>query len=228
MPTAIAKSALPPITTSRVCEMYSNAPASGAATQGPTIRALSAPIANTPPSLPPVMRPEALRDARLPGRTGVAVRTAEHRQRQRDEQGSEQREYPRLLQRSRQPFACKTGGDAESGVDDRHAERVGEREHEAPRLGEPLMSPPLRSTALPTMIDDRIGTIGSTHGVKLSSRPSTKKIGSTVEQRSGSQRGFDATRSVGVVDAGATDARALGRRLRPFEAAPSVEKFGRA
>ncbi len=30
------------------------------------------------------------------------------------------------------------------------------------------------------MIEDRIGSIGSTQGVKLSSRPSTKKIGSTV------------------------------------------------
>ena len=30
------------------------------------------------------------------------------------------------------------------------------------------------------MIDDRIGSIGSTHGVRLSSKPSTKKIGITV------------------------------------------------
>src|SRR5215470_1032884 len=36
-----------------------------------------------------------------------------------------------------------------------------------------------RAAPCPTMIDDRIGSIGSTQGVKLSSRPSAKKIGST-------------------------------------------------
>ena len=52
MPTAMENSALPPITTSRLWPMYSSAPASGAATQGPTISAEIAPITNTPTSLP--------------------------------------------------------------------------------------------------------------------------------------------------------------------------------
>ena len=47
MPQAIANRAEPPSTTSPVCEMYS-APASGAATQGPTIRADNAPISSAP------------------------------------------------------------------------------------------------------------------------------------------------------------------------------------
>jgi len=52
MPTAIANSAAPPMTTSRLWLMYSSAAASGAATQGPTISAEIAPITNTPASLP--------------------------------------------------------------------------------------------------------------------------------------------------------------------------------
>ena len=48
MPQAIANRAEPPSTTSPVCEMYSSAPASGAATQGPTIRADNAPISSAP------------------------------------------------------------------------------------------------------------------------------------------------------------------------------------
>ncbi len=52
MPTAIANSALPPMMTSRVWLMYSSAPASGAATHGPTISPEIAPMANTPASLP--------------------------------------------------------------------------------------------------------------------------------------------------------------------------------
>ncbi|MNT50906.1 hypothetical protein D3C72_1878440 [compost metagenome] len=48
MPQAMANSAEPPRTTSPVCEIYSKAPASGAATQGPTISADSAPITSAP------------------------------------------------------------------------------------------------------------------------------------------------------------------------------------
>jgi len=48
-PHANANSAEPPKTTSPVCEINSSTPASGAATQGPTIRAESIPIRNTPP-----------------------------------------------------------------------------------------------------------------------------------------------------------------------------------
>jgi hypothetical protein len=72
------------------------------------------------------------------------------------------------------------------------------------------------------MIDDRIGSIGSTHGVKLSSRPSTKKIGSTVS----SDRDLNAvsTRpaSVGVDDGEAADAKLVPGGCGALEAAPSI------
>ncbi|MNI48132.1 hypothetical protein D3C73_1026850 [compost metagenome] len=48
MPQAMANSAEPPSTTSPVCEIYNSAPASGAATQGPTISADKAPISSAP------------------------------------------------------------------------------------------------------------------------------------------------------------------------------------
>ena len=48
-----------PSTASPVRLMYSNAPASGAATQGPTISAESTPIRNTAATLPPWSRPPA-------------------------------------------------------------------------------------------------------------------------------------------------------------------------
>ncbi|CFD85428.1 Uncharacterised protein [Bordetella pertussis] len=58
MPQAIANRAAPPRITSPVCEMYSNAPASGAATQGPTINADSAPMTRAPVTRPPGIRLE--------------------------------------------------------------------------------------------------------------------------------------------------------------------------
>ena len=58
MPMARLNSARPPITTSLVWLMKTSAPASGAATQGPTISADSPPITNTPANLPPGSLPE--------------------------------------------------------------------------------------------------------------------------------------------------------------------------
>src|SRR5699024_5903670 len=48
-PQAMANKALPPSTTSPVCEINSNTPANGAATQGPTMSAEIIPMRNTPP-----------------------------------------------------------------------------------------------------------------------------------------------------------------------------------
>jgi len=48
IPHAIANSADPPRITSPVCEIYSKAPASGAATHGPTISADKAPMTRAP------------------------------------------------------------------------------------------------------------------------------------------------------------------------------------
>ncbi|KAG1242916.1 hypothetical protein G6F65_022747 [Rhizopus arrhizus] len=48
LPPAMANNAAPPRTTSPVCEIYSSAPANGAATQGPTISADKAPITSAP------------------------------------------------------------------------------------------------------------------------------------------------------------------------------------
>ena len=65
------------------------------------------------------------------------------------------------------------------------------------------------------MIDDRIGTIGSTQGVKLKSRPSTKKIGSTVI----SDRDLNAVSmrpaSVDVADGEAADGKPADRGRLP-------------
>src|SRR5690606_6624243 len=52
-PQAIANNAVPPSTRSPVCEMNNSTPASGAATQGPTISADTMPMTNTPPYRPP-------------------------------------------------------------------------------------------------------------------------------------------------------------------------------
>ena len=53
MPSDMTNSAVPPSAASPVCAMYSKAPASGAATQGPTIRADKAPISAMAGSEPP-------------------------------------------------------------------------------------------------------------------------------------------------------------------------------
>ena len=70
MPSAITNSAAPPNTASPVWAMYSNAPANGAATQGPTMMADRAPITATPPSVPP-LRWLAVSDSRLCSAAGI-------------------------------------------------------------------------------------------------------------------------------------------------------------
>ena len=60
MPMAMANNAVPPSTTSPVWLMYTRAPASGAATQGPTIREDTAPSTKTLASLPPCSPPLTL------------------------------------------------------------------------------------------------------------------------------------------------------------------------
>ncbi len=69
MPTASEKSAVPPSQTSRVWLRYSNAPASGAATQGLTISADTPPIAQTPATRPAgsLCDAVAMRDASADG-----------------------------------------------------------------------------------------------------------------------------------------------------------------
>src|SRR5215470_11884006 len=53
MPRARANSAVPPKKASRVWLMYNSAPANGAATHGPTIKADSTPMVKTPHNVPP-------------------------------------------------------------------------------------------------------------------------------------------------------------------------------
>ena len=72
------------------------------------------------------------------------------------------------------------------------------------------------------MIDDRIGTIGSTHGVKLKSRPSTKKIGSTVSSDWDLNAVSTRPASVGVADGEAVDAEPLTGGCGMLEAERSV------
>ena len=87
-----------------------------------------------------------------------------------------------------------------------------------------MLKPRRRDTGAPwpTMIDDRIGTIGSTQGVKPNSRPATRKLASTV----GSDWDLNAvsTRpaSVGVADGAAVDAEPLTGGCGMLEVEPSV------
>ncbi len=67
---------------------------------------------------------------RLPALRQLQFIQAEHRQRQRHHQRGEQRQYPGRLQRRREPFADQPGGDADRGVDHRHAEHIGQRHDE--------------------------------------------------------------------------------------------------
>ncbi len=60
MPAASENNAEPPSVTSRVCPMNTSAPASGALTQGLTISADTAPIANTPATWPAGRRCECV------------------------------------------------------------------------------------------------------------------------------------------------------------------------
>ena len=150
------------------------------------------PIANTPAARPAGSCCARRGEPAGERRRQLQLVDAEHRQRQRHQAEREGAEHPRVLQGRGEALAGQAGGDAERGVDDGHAERVGggEREAAAARHAGRRAAPrraragERRRAALPawpTMIDETIGSIGSTHGVSDSSRPATKKA-PTIDQ----------------------------------------------
>ncbi len=149
--------------------MYSKAPASGAATQGPTIRADSAPITSAPVYRPPGMRedrsdsmawmPEGIWNVNT---SNMASASTASRMAKSDRIHGvcSQAASPAPLSPAATPSAVYTTDMPSTYVAASARPRL--------RLGRWCCAPP-------STIDDRMGIMGSTHGVKASSRPSTKK-----------------------------------------------------
>ena len=73
-----------------------------------------------------------LREPALHSTRHLQLVDAEHRQRQRCKQQREAAQHPGVLQRGGQALAHQPGQQAEAGVDERHAQRIGQRQREAP------------------------------------------------------------------------------------------------
>ena len=126
-----------------------------------------------------------------------SVVEAEHRQRERHQADREGAQHPRVLQGRGEALAGQPGGDAEQRCRRRPCRTNTRRRGAKPRpAGHRRGSPPVRRRcprprarrrrrrpwpAWPTMIDETMGSIGSTQGVSESSRPATKKA-PTIDQ----------------------------------------------
>jgi hypothetical protein len=87
-----------------------------------------APIMKTPASFPGRLAARCAHQSGLQRRRQLQVVDAEHRQRHPGDQQAERAQHPRVLQRRRQPFASQARSNAKQGVDNRHAERIRNRQ----------------------------------------------------------------------------------------------------